>query len=102
MGFFTFVFFFIRDSLEWRLEFYLIEIIHFQSSFYSCTVSLSYKMFFFSALHMASIGQHAAAVRILLELGLRDSEDASGTSARQLARKQDVIKVFQSGSTDLS
>lgn len=51
---------------------------------------------------MASIGQHAAAVRILLELGLRDSEDASGTSARQLARKQDVIKVFQSGSTDLS
>lgn len=59
-------------------------------------------MVFFSALHMASIGQHAAAVRILLELGLRDSEDASGTSARQLARKQDVIKVFQSGSTDLS
>ncbi|XP_041636316.1 ankyrin repeat domain-containing protein 16 isoform X2 [Cheilinus undulatus] len=47
-----------------------------------------------TALHMASIGQHADAVRTLLQLGLRDSEDSSGTTARQLARKPDVVQVF--------
>lgn len=56
----------------------------------------------FPALHMASIGQHADAARTLLQLGLRDSEDASGTTARQHARKPDVVRVFQCGLTDPS
>ncbi|XP_028307322.1 ankyrin repeat domain-containing protein 16 [Gouania willdenowi] len=50
-----------------------------------------------TALHMASIGQHAEAANTLLLLGLRDSEDASGTTARQLARKQDVVRVLECG-----
>ncbi|KAJ3611925.1 hypothetical protein NHX12_020205 [Muraenolepis orangiensis] len=48
-----------------------------------------------TALHMASMGQHADAVRTLLALGLGDSEDASGTTARQMAKKPDVLGVFQ-------
>ncbi|XP_059895118.1 ankyrin repeat domain-containing protein 16 isoform X2 [Gadus macrocephalus] len=48
-----------------------------------------------SALHMASIGQHADAARTLLQLGLGDSEDASGTTARQLAKKPDILGVFE-------
>ncbi|KAL3976519.1 BTB/POZ domain-containing adapter for CUL3-mediated RhoA degradation protein [Sarotherodon galilaeus] len=48
-----------------------------------------------TALHMACIGQHADAARTLLQLGLKDSEDASGTTARQLARKPDVVQVFE-------
>ncbi|CAI5637559.1 ankyrin repeat domain-containing protein 16 isoform X1 [Oreochromis niloticus] len=48
-----------------------------------------------TALHMACIGQHADAARMLLQLGLKDSEDASGTTARQLARKPDVVQVFE-------
>ncbi|KAF0039191.1 hypothetical protein F2P81_009675 [Scophthalmus maximus] len=55
-----------------------------------------------TALHMACIGQHAGAARILLQLGLRDSEDASGTAARQFARRPDVIRVFECGSEDTS
>nr|XP_046234460.1 ankyrin repeat domain-containing protein 16 [Scatophagus argus] len=53
-----------------------------------------------SALHMASIGQHADAARTLLQLGLKDSEDALGTTAQQLAKKPDVVRVFEV-STDL-
>ncbi|XP_058480735.1 ankyrin repeat domain-containing protein 16 [Solea solea] len=53
-----------------------------------------------SALHMACIGQHAEAAKVLLQLGLVDSEDAPGTSARQLARKPDVMRVFQRGFED--
>nr|XP_019955403.1 PREDICTED: ankyrin repeat domain-containing protein 16 [Paralichthys olivaceus] len=53
-----------------------------------------------TALHMACIGQHAGAVRLLLQLELEDSEDASGTTARQLARKPDVMAVFECGSAD--
>ncbi|XP_005935403.1 ankyrin repeat domain-containing protein 16 isoform X2 [Haplochromis burtoni] len=48
-----------------------------------------------TALHMACIGQHADAARTLLQLGLKDSEDASGTTARQLARKPHVVQVFE-------
>ncbi|XP_028253733.1 ankyrin repeat domain-containing protein 16 [Parambassis ranga] len=55
-----------------------------------------------TALHMACIGQHAAAARMLLLLGLKDSEDASGMTAQQLARKPAVVKVFESGLPDTS
>ncbi|XP_074554197.1 ankyrin repeat domain-containing protein 16 [Halichoeres trimaculatus] len=55
-----------------------------------------------TALHMASIGQHADAARTLLQLGLRDSEDISGTTARQLARKPDVVRALECGQTDTS
>ncbi|XP_032063315.1 ankyrin repeat domain-containing protein 16 [Aythya fuligula] len=48
-----------------------------------------------SALHVACGGQHAAAARILLGAGLRDSPDGSGTLARELARKPEIIQVFQ-------
>ncbi|XP_026182125.1 ankyrin repeat domain-containing protein 16 [Mastacembelus armatus] len=48
-----------------------------------------------TALHMACIGQHAEAARTLLQLGLKDSEDASGTTARHLAKKPDVVRVFE-------
>ncbi|XP_061662554.1 ankyrin repeat domain-containing protein 16 isoform X2 [Syngnathoides biaculeatus] len=47
-----------------------------------------------TALHMASMGQHAEAARTLLQLGLEDSQDASGTMARQLAKKPDIMQVF--------
>ncbi|XP_051912167.1 ankyrin repeat domain-containing protein 16 [Hippocampus zosterae] len=47
-----------------------------------------------TALHMASIGQHAEAARTLLQLGLKDSQDASGTTARHFAKKSDIIEVF--------
>ncbi|XP_077357024.1 ankyrin repeat domain-containing protein 16 [Festucalex cinctus] len=47
-----------------------------------------------TALHMASIGQHAEAARTLMQLGLEDSQDASGTMARQLAKKSDIMQVF--------
>uniref|UniRef100_H3C536 Ankyrin repeat domain 16 n=1 Tax=Tetraodon nigroviridis TaxID=99883 RepID=H3C536_TETNG len=47
-----------------------------------------------SALHMACIGQHAGTAKVLLELGLRDSEDCCGTTAQQLAKKTDVVQVF--------
>ncbi|KAM4570307.1 ankyrin repeat domain-containing protein 16 [Odontesthes bonariensis] len=50
-----------------------------------------------TALHMACIGQHAETVRMLLLLGLKDSEDASGTTARQLARKPGAVQAFQCG-----
>ncbi|KFP78054.1 Ankyrin repeat domain-containing protein 16, partial [Acanthisitta chloris] len=48
-----------------------------------------------SALHAACAGQQVAATRILLRAGLRDAPDATGTLARQLARKPDVIQLFQ-------
>lgn len=47
-----------------------------------------------AALHMACIGQHAETAKVLLELGLRDSEDCCGTTAQQLAKKTDVVQVF--------
>nr|XP_061809354.1 ankyrin repeat domain-containing protein 16-like [Nerophis lumbriciformis] len=47
-----------------------------------------------TALHMASIGQHAEAAKTLLRFGLEDYQDESGTTARELAQKSDVIQVF--------
>lgn len=55
-----------------------------------------------TALHMACIGQHADVARILLQLGLKDSEDASGTTARQLAKKPDIVRAFECGVPDTS
>ncbi|XP_070848193.1 ankyrin repeat domain-containing protein 16 [Chaetodon trifascialis] len=55
-----------------------------------------------TALHMACIGQHAHAARTLLQLGLKDSEDTSGTTARQLAKKPDAVRVFECVSPDAS
>lgn len=52
------------------------------------------------ALHAACAGQQADAARILLRAGLEDAPDGTGTLARQLARKPDVIQVFQE--TDVS
>ncbi|KAM9328301.1 ankyrin repeat domain-containing protein 16 [Pholidichthys leucotaenia] len=48
-----------------------------------------------TALHMASLGQHAAAAQTLLQLGLKDSQDSSGYTARQLAKKPDLVQVFE-------
>ncbi|KAM3588019.1 uncharacterized protein V6R79_019289 [Siganus canaliculatus] len=50
-----------------------------------------------SALHMACIGQHADTARILLQLGLKDSQDTSGITAQQLAKRPDVVRVFECG-----
>lgn len=44
---------------------------------------------------MASIGQCARTAEVLLELGLEDSGDCGGTTAQQLARKPDVVRVFE-------
>lgn len=44
---------------------------------------------------MACIGQHAIAARTLLQLGLTDTEDSTGTTARRLAIKPDITKVFE-------
>ncbi|KAF4079768.1 hypothetical protein AMELA_G00182050 [Ameiurus melas] len=48
-----------------------------------------------SALHMACIGQHAITARALLQLGLTDTEDSTGTTARQHAKKPDMTRVFE-------
>lgn len=50
----------------------------------------------FAALHMACIGQHVDAVRILLQLGLKDTEDNTGNRARLYAKKTHIKEVFES------
>lgn len=66
--------------------------------------SVGGKHHFFSlpppALHMACIGQHAEAAKTLLQLGLKDSEDALGTTAQQHAKKLDIVKVFECDEQD--
>ncbi|XP_053261058.1 ankyrin repeat domain-containing protein 16 isoform X2 [Podarcis raffonei] len=47
-----------------------------------------------TALHLACSGQHAACVQILLQAGLRDSPDSTGTHARQLAKKPALLQIF--------
>ncbi|XP_023774613.1 ankyrin repeat domain-containing protein 16 isoform X3 [Cyanistes caeruleus] len=47
------------------------------------------------ALHAAGAGQRAEAAGVLLRAGLRDAPDNSGMLARQLARKPEIIRVFQ-------
>lgn len=50
-----------------------------------------------TALHMASIGQHAEAVSVLLTMGLKNSPDSSRTTPQQLAKKPAVVQAFQTG-----
>lgn len=50
-----------------------------------------------TALHMASMGQHAEAVRALLTLGLKNCPDSSGTTPQQLAKKLAVVQAFHIG-----
>ncbi|KAL8222496.1 UNVERIFIED_CONTAM: hypothetical protein K2H54_077093 [Gekko kuhli] len=47
-----------------------------------------------TALHMACAGQHVACAEILLKSGLQDSPDSSGTYARQLAQKPELLRFF--------
>lgn len=51
-----------------------------------------------TALHMACAGQHAACTQVLLQAGLKDSPDSTGTHAQQLAKKSDLLQLF----TDIS
>lgn len=44
---------------------------------------------------MACIGQHAITARALLQLGLTDTEDSTGTTARQHAKNPDMTRVFE-------
>lgn len=44
---------------------------------------------------MASIGQHVDAVKMLLQLGLTDTEDNTGNTARQYANKTSIKQVFE-------
>ncbi|KAM6436274.1 ankyrin repeat domain-containing protein 16 isoform 1-T2 [Liasis olivaceus] len=48
-----------------------------------------------TALHMASAGQHTTCVHLLLQAGLQDSPDATGTHARQLAKKPALVRLFE-------
>ena len=50
--------------------------------------------FIFSALHIASGAQHGQCVEVLLQNGARSLPDSTGTTPKQLARKQTVIEVF--------
>lgn len=47
-----------------------------------------------SALHLACAGQHVACVEFLLQSGLRDSADITGTLAQQLTRSADILHCF--------
>ncbi|EHB11109.1 Ankyrin repeat domain-containing protein 16, partial [Heterocephalus glaber] len=44
-----------------------------------------------SALHLACAGQHLACAEFLLQSGLKDSEDITGTLAQQLTKKADAL-----------
>ncbi|XP_046561854.1 ankyrin repeat domain-containing protein 16-like [Haliotis rubra] len=48
-----------------------------------------------SALHIASGGQHAGCVELLLQHGAGASQDKHGQTARQMAKKDDVKQVFK-------
>lgn len=52
--------------------------------------------FFITALHIASGGQHADTVRLLLEYGAKMLNDKTGTAPDKLARKDIVKDVFKS------
>lgn len=60
---------------------------------FACLTSVLFSLH--AALHMASIGQCARTAEVLLELGLEDSRDCGGTTAQHLARKPDVVRVFE-------
>ncbi|XP_072858558.2 ankyrin repeat domain-containing protein 16 isoform X1 [Pogona vitticeps] len=48
-----------------------------------------------TALHVACAGQHASCVQILLQAGLQDSPDQTGTYAWQLAKKPSLRELFK-------
>ncbi|XP_051889887.1 ankyrin repeat domain-containing protein 16 isoform X2 [Pristis pectinata] len=48
-----------------------------------------------SALHMACAGQHAKCIRLLVDTGLTDSPDNTGTLASQLLKKPEALKVLE-------
>ncbi|KAJ1162908.1 hypothetical protein NDU88_003372 [Pleurodeles waltl] len=48
-----------------------------------------------SVLHMACAGQHTSCVQLLLESGLQDSSDTSGTFAQTLVRKPEILQLFK-------
>ena len=50
----------------------------------------------FSALHIACGNQFINSVKILLESGLKDTEDTSGSLASSLAVKQPIIDLIES------
>lgn len=52
-----------------------------------------------SALHLACSGQHAACVDFLLQAGLQDSPDSSGSWARQLTERADILRCFTRSET---
>ncbi|XP_040611478.1 ankyrin repeat domain-containing protein 16 isoform X2 [Mesocricetus auratus] len=47
-----------------------------------------------SALHLACAGQHVACTKFLLQSGLKDSEDLTGTLAQQLTKCIDILRDF--------
>ncbi|XP_029330083.1 ankyrin repeat domain-containing protein 16 isoform X4 [Mus caroli] len=47
-----------------------------------------------SVLHLACAGQHVACTRFLLQSGLKDSADLTGTLAQQLTRSVDILQDF--------
>ncbi|XP_017532427.3 ankyrin repeat domain-containing protein 16 [Manis javanica] len=47
-----------------------------------------------SALHLACAGQHTACVKFLLQSGLKDSPDVTGTLAQQLTQSTDILQCF--------
>nr|XP_056703432.1 ankyrin repeat domain-containing protein 16 [Euleptes europaea] len=48
-----------------------------------------------TALHMACAGQHEACAQILMQSGLQDSPDSSGTYARQLVKRSNLLQLFE-------
>lgn len=51
------------------------------------------------ALHLACAGQHLACIEFLLQSGLRDSPDITGTLAQQLTRNTDILQCFSHSMT---
>lgn len=47
-----------------------------------------------SALHLACAGQHKACVQLLLQCGLRDSPDVTGTLAQQRTQNTGILQCF--------
>ncbi|XP_027714766.1 ankyrin repeat domain-containing protein 16 [Vombatus ursinus] len=47
-----------------------------------------------SALHLACAGQHLACIEFLLQCGLKDCPDITGTLAQDLIKNQDILYYF--------
>uniref|UniRef100_A0A8D0BZP8 Ankyrin repeat domain-containing protein 16 n=1 Tax=Salvator merianae TaxID=96440 RepID=A0A8D0BZP8_SALMN len=48
-----------------------------------------------TALHMACAGQHAECAQVLLEAGLQDSPDCTGTRAEELVKNSNLLRLFK-------